>query len=92
MFTSLNRWGGEEMNPFFRNENHLFMASHALVGKTLLTLITASLSYFLYKLAEPLDKRVATVLACLAPLYYGWVLWEVANNNLFMMLHWFFPN
>ena len=92
MLTSLKLWGGEEMNPFFRYPDHTFAASHALLGKFLLTFISGSLSYLAYRLTEPLDKRVATVLACIMPLWYGWVLWSVANDNLFMILRWFNPS
>ena len=88
MVTSLQRWGTEEGNPFFRDSNHLFIASHALVGKSLLTLITGVVSYFLYKLLEPIDRRVATLSACIAPLFFGWEIWQVANNNLFFILRW----
>jgi hypothetical protein len=91
MVTSLTRWGGEEMNPFFRDAGHHFAAGHAMTGKFTLTLISASLSYFLYRLAAPLDKRVATILACAAPLYYGWILWQVANNNFFYIMRWVNP-
>ena len=88
MLTSLQRWGTEEGNPFFRDSNHLFLWSHALIGKSLLTLISATASYFLYKLLEPFDVRLAAVAACAAPLFFGWELWQVANNNLFFILHW----
>jgi hypothetical protein len=91
MVTSLQRWGGEELNPYFRNSDHLFMAGHAAFGKLSLTAIMGTLSYFLYKLAEPLDKRVATVLACIGPLWFGWMLWQVANNNFFMIMRWVNP-
>jgi len=91
MLTSLQRWGGEEMNPFFRDADHLFNVPHALFGKASLTLIAGTLSYLLYKAAEPLDRRVASVLACAAPLYFGWVLWQVANDNFFMIMRWVNP-
>jgi hypothetical protein len=91
MLTSLNRWGGEELNPFFRNELHQFVAPHALVGKLILTAIAGSLSWLAYKLVEPLDKRVAILLACVFPLYWGWGLWQVANDNLFWLMHWVNP-
>jgi len=91
MGTSLQRWGTEEGNPFFRDSNHLFIASHALVGKSLLTLISATGSYLLYKLLEPIDTRLAALAACIAPFIFGWELWQVANNNLFFILHWVNP-
>ena len=91
MLTSLARWGGEEMNPYFRDANHIFVASHAMVGKVAFTAVIGTLSYFLYKLIEPLDKRVATVLACLLPLYFGWAVWQVVNNNFFMIMRWVNP-
>lgn len=89
--TSLQRWGGEELNPYFRNADHLFMAGHAMFGKFSLTAIIGSLSYLLYRLVEPLSKPVATVLACIAPLWFGWMLWQVANNNFFMIMRWVNP-
>jgi hypothetical protein len=91
MLTSLARWGGEEMNPFFRDSHHIFVASHALVGKGALTFISGAVSYFLYKLVEPLNKPMATILACIAPLLYGWLLWSVAQENLFVILRWVNP-
>jgi len=29
--------------------------------------------------------------ACAAPLYFGWVLWQVANDNFFMIMRWVNP-
>ena len=88
MVTSLARWGGEEENPFFRNSLHQFMAWHAALGKTNMMLAAASLSYLAYRVVAPLDKRVATVLACALPLYFGWELFQIANDNLFYILQW----
>jgi len=80
------------MNPFFRDADHLFVASHALVGKGILTLELGVLSYILYRLVEPLNKHVATILACAIPLYIGWTLFGIAEDNFFVVLRWFFPN
>ena len=91
MVTSLARWGGEELNPYFRDPNHIFVASHALFGKAVLTAVIGSVSYLAYRLVEPLDKRVATLLACLLPLWWGFQIWQVANNNFFMIMRWVNP-
>jgi hypothetical protein len=88
MATSLRMWGNEEGNPFFRDPNHAFVASHALLGKSLLTLVAGTGSYLLYKLIEPIDQRVATLAACVAPIIFGWAIWQVANNNIFFILRW----
>ena len=88
MASSLQRWGTLEGNPYFRDSDHLFIWSHALVGKSLLTLVSGTASYFLYKLLEPIDTRLAALAACIAPLVFGWELWQVANNNLFWILRW----
>ena len=91
MLSSLARWGGEELNPYFRDAQYHFVASHALFGKAFFTAVIAIVSYFLYKLAEPLDKRVATVLACVLPVWFGWGVWQVVNNNFFMIMRWVNP-
>jgi hypothetical protein len=91
MLTSLSIWGGEELNPYFRDANHQFMAGHAVFGKLSLTFIMGALSCLLYRLAKPLDERLANILACIGPLYFGWMLWQVANNNFFMIMRWVNP-
>jgi len=91
MITSLQFWGGEELNPYFRDAAHHFVAPHAVVGKLGFTFILASMSYLAYRLVLPLDKRLATIAACAGPLFFGWDFWSVANNNLFVLLHWVNP-
>jgi len=91
MVTSLARWGDYEDNPYFRDAEHHFMAWHAMLGKSIFTLNLAILSYLAYRLLAPLDKRVAALAACVGPLYFGWYFWGVANNNIFVILHWVSP-
>jgi len=91
VLTSLTRWGGYELNPFFRDAAHHFVTFHSIVGKSTFTAIAGIVSLFMYRLVEPLDKRLATILACLFPLYYGWMIWQVANNNFFFLMHWVNP-
>ena len=91
MVTSLQRWGSFEDNPYFRDAEHHFMAWHALVGKAGFTFILATVSYLAYRVLEPLDKRVAMVAACAGPLFFGWTFWSVANNKIFVILHWVNP-
>lgn len=86
--TSLQRWGADEENPYFRDAAHKFLAWHAVVGKSTYTLILAAMSYLTYRLVAPFDKRLATFLACAGPLLIGWQIWMVANNNLFVILKW----
>jgi len=91
ILTSLQRWGGEEENPFFRDAAHHFSVGHSIVGKGTFALVGAAISLFLYRLFLPLNKYVATILACAIPLYYGWVLWQVADNNFFFIMRWVNP-
>ncbi len=91
VLTSLQRWGGAEENPFFRDAAHHFVAAHSILGKGSFTLIIAAVSFALYRLVEPLNKHVAAILACGFPLYYGWILWQVADNNFFFIMRWVHP-
>jgi hypothetical protein len=84
----LQRWGGEEENPYFRNAAHQFLTWHATVGKGSFTFVLAALSYFAYRLVKPLNENVASILACVLPLFYGWQMWQVANNNFFWIMRW----
>lgn len=88
MVTSLPIWGGIEQNPFFRDAFGRFVASHAFIGKGVFTAMIAFTSYVLYKLLEPLDKRIATIVACVLPLYYAFQIWGVVSNNFFMIMRW----
>jgi hypothetical protein len=89
ILSSLARWGGEELNPYFRDTQHHFLASHALIGKCLLSTALAVFCFFLYRLVSQVNKPLATVLSCLAPLFYGYMLWNTSCNNLFINLGWF---
>jgi len=80
-----------EMNPFFRDANHKFLIWHAVLGKGVGTISLGILSYFLYRITVSFDKRLATLLACAGPLMVGWMIWNVALNNLFMLLNWVNP-
>jgi hypothetical protein len=91
MLTSLRRWGCFELNPYFRDASHRFVALHGLIGKSTLTLALAGVSYLAYRLVAPLDKRWATLLASVLPLWYGWLIWRVVDSNLFVILRWVNP-
>jgi hypothetical protein len=91
VLTSLQRWGGEEENPYFRDSAHHFMAWHSVVGKGTFAIIMAVISYLAYRLMKPLNENVATILACVIPLYYAWSLWQVADNNFFWVMRWVHP-
>jgi len=91
VLTSLQIWGGEEENPYFRDADKHFMTWHSIVGKGTFFLIMAVASLFAYRLIKPLNENVAKIFACALPIYYAWGIWQVADNNLFWILHWVHP-
>ena len=66
-----------------------FLASHAIIGKGLLSATLAILCFFMYRLISRVNKPLATVLSCLAPMFYGYVVWNVSINNLMINLGWY---
>lgn len=89
MLSSLARWGSEELNPYFRDADHHFLASHALIGKCLLSATLAIMCYFVHRLVSPLNKPLAILLSCIGPLAIGYTVWNVSINNLMINLGWY---